>query len=86
MVKRFICYGGFVISPNDGDLHWISARRVAQLHKVNQQECIFIDHNEEKSYQGYDSEFLDTLLELKPYPNWYSPVTPAERRAYPIHS
>lgn len=32
---RFICHGGTIVSPYDGDVHFISANRVAILHGLN---------------------------------------------------
>ena len=31
---RFICHGGNVISKNDGQIHYISARKVALLYNI----------------------------------------------------
>ena len=44
-MKKYICEGGEVIS-GDGDAHYISAYRVAELYQVNPDECIFIERNQ----------------------------------------
>lgn len=76
---RFVVYGGWVCSINDGDEHYISARAVARLHHVDPRECLMVDRKEDK--RGCD---VSRLLPLRPYTAHYSPVTPAERRQHPI--
>lgn len=44
-MKKYIVQGG-EITAHDGDIHYISAHRVAELYNVNPEECIFVDKNE----------------------------------------
>ncbi len=83
-IKRFVIRPGWVTSVNDGQDHWITARQVIQLHGVDPRECIIIDKRDPSSSMGYSPEYLARLLELKPMKSFYSPIGPAERRAYPI--
>lgn len=84
MTKRFLIRPGHVISPEDGDLHWISARQIMDLNHIDPRECIVIDDRRPDTSLGYTEEYLSTLLELGPMRNIYSPVSLAERRQYPI--
>lgn len=45
-MKKYVCFGGYIISQHDGDKHYISARRVAELYKLNPRECRFFEWNE----------------------------------------
>lgn len=40
--KRYLVCGGFVISKNDGQRHYVDARRVARLYHVDPVECHFV--------------------------------------------
>ena len=46
-MKKYICYGGWIKSIYDGDFHFITSRRVAELYKVNYKECIFVDNEDQ---------------------------------------
>ena len=35
MDKIYFCYGGHIISQNDGDRHFVTARQVAELYGLN---------------------------------------------------
>lgn len=37
---KYALHPGYVYSKNDGDRHWISATRLAQLYGVKMGECI----------------------------------------------
>lgn len=39
----YICYGGYVRSQSDGQTHYVTAKRVAQLYKLPYQKCLMID-------------------------------------------
>lgn len=61
---RYACYAGVIYSDNDGDKHFISARRVAELYRVNPKECVFININGNPRHKlaGY----YPPLKELRP--------------------
>jgi hypothetical protein len=66
MSKKYRCLGGWVTSRSDGDRHFISARRVAELYHINPAECIFVNPEDAPDYEpqrGYD---LSTLTDLWP--------------------
>lgn len=44
-MKKYICQGGDIIAK-DGNVHYISAKKLPQLYKINPDECIFIEKNE----------------------------------------
>lgn len=46
-MKKYIVYGGYVISAYDKQRHYINAYTVSRLYKVNPYECIFIETNRE---------------------------------------
>ena len=51
MQIKYLCIGGTIISNTDGDEHYISPQRVAELYKVNLAECIFArDVTDEKLF------------------------------------
>lgn len=39
-MKRYLLCPGYVISQTDGDLHYISAPKLARLYGVNLNECV----------------------------------------------
>ena len=67
-MKRFICYGGDVISNSDGQKHYIKATRVAELWKVSQSECFFVNpsDNESLMLSGYNELYIKLLIPLRP--------------------
>ncbi|MBL7141786.1 hypothetical protein ISS21_01675 [Patescibacteria group bacterium] len=50
--KRYICFGGRVISRHDRDIHFVSAYRVAELYGLNPNECYFANEEEPATYYG----------------------------------
>ncbi len=60
MSKKYICFSNSVIS-SDGDIHFISARYLPQLYKVNPEECIIV--NKERDLIGLD---LNNFIHLNP--------------------
>jgi hypothetical protein len=58
MIKYFCC-GGWITSKNDGQKHYISAHRVAELYKVNSEECLF--KPKEKPLLGVETKGLIRL-------------------------
>lgn len=49
----------------DGDRHWISAARLAQLYRVSLAECVCID----VSKPGISKELTSKLVPLVPLPD-----------------
>lgn len=39
----YICYGGYVKSQSDGQVHYVTAKRVAQLYRLPYNKCLLID-------------------------------------------
>lgn len=68
MSKQYICYSGFVKSNSDGDVHYISASRVAQLYRLNPNDCIFIDSPSDLEHKtrGYTATTLAKMTRLWP--------------------
>lgn len=83
-MKRFLVRPGYVVSANDDEFHWISARQIMDLNHVRSEECVVIDRRRPETVLGLTDEYISTLLELTPMTYWYSPVGSVERRAYPI--
>ena len=44
--KKYLVYGGWVTSINDGDSHYVSAKQVADLYGVPYNMCKFVDNND----------------------------------------
>jgi hypothetical protein len=65
MSKKYICYGGYMRSKNDGEDHYIDAHRLPQLYKVKEGDCIFInsDFDAERKLKGLN---LDKFKKLYP--------------------
>jgi hypothetical protein len=80
---RFALHVGDVISPNDGDVHHISAPALARLYGVSLRECVVVDPDRPDGVVGVD---LDRLLHLYPSSQGaaYWPISESERRQYPI--
>ena len=61
MNKKYLILPGVVRSRSDGDMHYISARQLIELYKVNPEECKIVDSPQ--SAQGI--EWKD-YIELRP--------------------
>lgn len=67
MNKKYRCLGGYVFSKSDGDRHYITARRVAELYGVNPSECLLVDsHNSDRVQRGLTLDYLASLIDLWP--------------------
>ena len=44
-MKRYVVFGGRIASRSDGDIHSISAHRVAELYGVNPADCELVYEN-----------------------------------------
>lgn len=52
MSKRNVVFGGHVVSRHDGDLHYIPARRVAELWGIDLSNCYLIDKDDLSARAG----------------------------------
>lgn len=41
--KKYLVFPGTIISKNDGDKHYISARSIMHLYMVRPEDCIVVD-------------------------------------------
>ena len=62
MKKKYLCIAGEVISKYDGQKHFISAYRLADLYGVDRRECIYTNENSEKLL-GRD---VSNFIQLRP--------------------
>lgn len=63
-MKKYICYGGYLPSKNDNDMHYISAYKLAQLYRINPRNCLMIDYwDKEEKTKGLD---IGNRIELNP--------------------
>lgn len=46
--KKYVLHPGEIQSKNDGEIHYISAMRLAMLYKVSMRDCYVQDLIEEK--------------------------------------
>ncbi len=51
---RFIVHPGFVWSKSDGQQHFISASKLANLYGVNMRECIVISPDRTEDKLGFE--------------------------------
>lgn len=65
MKKKYICYGGYVISRNDGDRHYVSAHNLCSLYEVNPMECYFVDKDNDTCIRGLDLSKFKKLFPLQ---------------------
>ena len=79
-MKRFALHPGYVISPNDGDRHYITFRALCDLHGIDPREAV--DMSREPWYRGLDTS---KLLHLHASDNGagYWHVSELERSLYP---
>lgn len=63
MTKRYVLYPGFVISRADGDRHFITAPKLAQLYQVSLEECVVWSHDQPDRNYGLD---VTGLIPLSP--------------------
>ena len=59
---RFICHGGSVISKNDGQIHYVSAKKVALLYNIPSHfwatHDVIISKDKGKKYNNKDDIHL----------------------------
>lgn len=63
-MKKYIAYGGTVLSMSDGDIHSLTPERVAELYEVAPAECIMVHDGDD--LKGYTFDFLQSLTVLRP--------------------
>ena len=55
---------GWIISQNDGGEHWVSARQLIRLYRVNPDECVIVPPGKpERQFKAFG---LDGLIILRP--------------------
>lgn len=54
--KKFALHPGEVYSPSDGDVHHISAQRLAELYKVDFNNCVVWDSSRPETFLGRKKE------------------------------
>ena len=62
-MKKYILISGIINSKNDGDEHYISADKLRELYKLNKEECIFF--NKEQDVIGNEN-FPEGCVILRP--------------------
>jgi hypothetical protein len=64
MTKKYLVIGGPITSQNDGDEHYVNAKRLVELYRVDPRECFM---TEEKTFNN-DILGVDTskLIVLRP--------------------
>lgn len=63
-MKKYIVIGETVRSRHDSDEHYINARKLCDLYKVNPEECYLIETNQRD--WGYKLKGLPDLPHLLP--------------------
>lgn len=53
-MKRYLCIGGTVSSRYDGERHYVSPRRLAQLCGVHPAECVMAHNSRDPILWGAD--------------------------------
>ena len=49
-MKKYVCVGGYVISKNDGDKHYVSGKRLMQLYQLSPDVADCIEEDDEWAY------------------------------------
>lgn len=63
-ILKYVVIGGWITSKNDGDRHYINARKLCGLYGVDPMECMLY---EEREHQRIKVGFLgESLLVLRP--------------------
>lgn len=60
-MKKYLCIGGHIRSDNDGDIHYISPKKLPILYQVNPQECYFARGSEDPILKFLNCEELIIL-------------------------
>jgi hypothetical protein len=47
---KYRVHPGYVWSRNDGQRHWVNAKRLMELHRVDPRECIVVYPNTPSTY------------------------------------
>lgn len=64
--KKYMLHGGFITSKMDGDRHFISATRLAQLYNLNVRECVLDDDTRNRDGRGIRGYVLSDFIHLYP--------------------
>jgi hypothetical protein len=67
---RYILHPGTVCSNTDGDCHFISARKLAELYKVPFHLCHVLDSKDPNTYLRFQETENDVHLYPKPDGNY----------------
>jgi len=80
--KQFVLVPGYVRSINDGDIHYITAQKLAGLYHVQMHEC-YVYPFDEAHQSGLQRQWLDkNCAHLKwLYPRTRGDYKPVERDA-----
>lgn len=58
-IKYAVC-PGYIISPRDGDRHFITFTQICRCYGVDEREC------KSRNEVGFPKDFLDSLIQLYP--------------------
>ncbi|MGR8931942.1 MAG: hypothetical protein ACU836_15015 [Gammaproteobacteria bacterium] len=61
---KYVLCPGFIFSKNDGDRHYISARKLAELYHVSMNECVVKPDMDDPRYKGWRPP--EDAIELNP--------------------
>ena len=61
-MKRYVLVGGEIVSPDDGDIHYIAPEKLVELYNLDPGECIIFDN----VHKLDDCEELEELTFLYP--------------------
>lgn len=61
---RYMCHAGYVISPVDGDLHYVGSETVSTLYGVPRDECIMV--RDIRALYAFTNKYIESLVHLFP--------------------
>lgn len=67
-MSTIFLHPGYVESKVDGDVHYISARKLADLYQVDHRKCAVVHNNPERS--GMSTRMIKTAGEVHLYPKF----------------
>ena len=62
-MKKYIVYGGYVMSRTDRQIHYVNAYTTMRLYGLKEKECILVDRNNLDKLRGLKTS---QFIQLRP--------------------
>lgn len=69
--QQYICYGGWVKSIGDGEMHYIAASKMPSLYGVPREDCVMYINSDADllKLRGYREDWFKDKIKLQPISN-----------------